>query len=392
MSRFAFCLAFFPLFVACGDDNANPHDAAVPDATPDAPAIDAAIDAEMADAFETAPHTHMPLASRHNGVVLTAVQLVSITFPNYALRPQVEGFGDYILTSPWFAAVGTEYGVGQGTHIAKVALTQPGGATISDAQIVTLLRQGIMAGTLPSPQQNNQVLYMLYVPPETLPDASLGALYGYHSFDTYNGAEYPYAVVFDCGMGADVVTSTASHELVEACTDPFDVPRAGFYMNRPLPDPWYFDGGDELADLCCPEPLITAGAYTVQRIWSNAAALAGGAPCVPVPANTVYFNVSVDPTTVPQAAAGSMLSFTLTGWSTAPHADWHLGIEGAGVSDFNLSALMPTLDATTINNGRTVTLHLHVPAGAATGQVGAVFVTSGAGPDRRFWPVGFQVQ
>ena len=56
----------------------------------------------------------------------------------------------------------------------------------------------------------------------------------------------------------DSLTSTSSHELCEAITDP--IPGAG----------WYDDANGEIGDICAWETR-KLGAYTVQLEWSNKA-------------------------------------------------------------------------------------------------------------------------
>ena len=56
----------------------------------------------------------------------------------------------------------------------------------------------------------------------------------------------------------DALTSTSSHELCEAITDP--IPGQG----------WYDDANGEIGDICGWETK-TLGAYTVQLEWSNKA-------------------------------------------------------------------------------------------------------------------------
>ena len=74
---------------------------------------------------------------------------------------------------------------------------------------------------------------------------------------------------------------------------------------------------------------------------------------------------------------------------------------GLGNGDFDVLAslrrsgppyrLNPTqLSATTINNGKTVSLTLYVPANASSGQTGVVYVLSGH--QLRPWAVGYIVQ
>ena len=112
----------------------------------------------------------------------------------------------------------------------------------------------------------------------------------------------------------------------------------------------------EVADLC-QNALdgITEGGFKLERAWSNAAALAGREPCVPVPAGEVYSGASADPATIQLASPGETVTFTLTG----PGARSEL-------------ALAVALDADTIQNGRTATLQVTVPVDARSGSSGYV--------------------
>src|SRR5438067_561978 len=75
--------------------------------------------------------------------------------------------------------------------------------------------------TLPAPTADT--LYLLFVPPETNAAATGLCLSngGFHTyfFPTSDGPA-AYAVAGDCGYGLDYALSTASHELIEAATDP----------------------------------------------------------------------------------------------------------------------------------------------------------------------------
>jgi hypothetical protein len=71
----------------------------------------------------------------------------------------------------------------------------------------------------------------------------------------------PYPGCTGCVGGLapfDALTSTSSHELCEAITDP--IPGQG----------WYDDANGELGDICAWQTK-TVGAYTVQLEWSNKA-------------------------------------------------------------------------------------------------------------------------
>lgn len=341
--------------------------------------------------FVTAPHTPLPSLVKHTGAILDHVKLVTITPTDYAQTATVEAFGDAIVTSSWYTDAGAEYGVGAGTHDAKVHIapystTQP----LKDTDLDALIQQLIANNMVPRPPATgSEYLYMFYIPPNVPLDASLMGFYGYHTDATASGARFAYAIILDDGSGIDTTTSTAAHELIEAATDPYSPPQDGYYADPPNDDPWYYILG-EIADLCNGEALIKSGTYAVQRTWSNAAIAAGKSPCVPYDPDDIWMDVSAEPAKMPHVAAGGTATFTLTGWSTSQVADWSLDTYTADYSDLDTTQTKPQLSATTINNGQTVTLTLYVPANASSGQTGVVYVLSGH--QLRPWAVGYIVQ
>jgi len=90
------------------------------------------------------------------------------------------------------------------------------------------------------------------------------------------------------------VTTTVSHELQEAATDPFPNSNPAYVQTDNNDLVWTFATGGEIADMCefnSDSNYIPSGAtYMVQRSWSNAAALAGTNPCLPVPPTGPFFN------------------------------------------------------------------------------------------------------
>ena len=110
-------------------------------------------------------------------------------------------------------------------------------------------------------------------------------------------------------------------------------------------------------------------------------------PCQP--SSATYFNVSPSSLSVQHVAAGSSVAIQLTGFSTAQTSDWVLeDVVGP-------RAVLPqvTLDATEMNNGRTATMTISVPASAEPGATavllpaivprGRRFVFASAGRRRR---------
>lgn len=367
-------LAFVALLVACGDHHAAPPDA--PDMMPDA-------------GFATAAHTPFPAVLPHNHSILDHVALVTITYADYPDRAMVDAFGDAVVASSYYTMVGAEYGLSAGTH-QSVHLTQNAPSTLKDTDIDTLMKQLVTNHTVPT-TAGTQYLYMIYIPHSVTLDASLMGFYGYHTDTTAGQTRFAYAVVLDDGTGIDTTTVTASHELVEGATDPYFKTNPngdGWYTDPPLPDPWYLIEG-EVADLCNDEPFEHVGTFAVQRIWSNTAAQAGMLPCLPNEGEP-WMDVSAAPATMPTIPKGGSAMFTLTGWSTADAPPWNLATYTADFSDLMKSEMAVQLSGQTIGNGTTVTVTLHAPNTATSGQLGGIYVSSG--PNFHPWVVGFVVQ
>ncbi len=120
------------------------------------------------------------------------------------------------------------------------------------------------------PQPTANTLYFVYLPPGTSVvqggSQSCTAFCGYHSaIPGTNPSVYyaamPYPNCQGCLGGLaplDALTSTSSHELCEAITDP--VPGQG----------WYDDSSGEIGDICAWKTK-QVGPYTVQLEWSNKA-------------------------------------------------------------------------------------------------------------------------
>ncbi|MFO0614971.1 MAG: hypothetical protein U0414_20445 [Polyangiaceae bacterium] len=95
----------------------------------------------------------------------------------------------------------------------------------------------------------------------------------------------------------DTLTSTASHEYIEAATDPFPYKDAALAQTDVQHIYWLFAlGGGETADMCAQNPnafvKFPGFDYKVQRSWSNVAAKASHDPCQPALPGHVYFNAA----------------------------------------------------------------------------------------------------
>jgi hypothetical protein len=178
--------------------------------------------------------------------------------------------------------------------------------------------------TWPAPVMLNgdaQTVYSLFIPASIsvtdpgsgMPFCTEGGL-GYHQSVTLpNGASVAYSVTLECtSQTLDQLEETATHELVEAATNPYTNATSIGYLDFDANHlAWnLYDGFDELADACqnWADSYYQEGSsfpYWVQRSWTNAGAAAGHDPCAPS-ATGPYTGLTLFP------AQQSMLSVDLT--------------------------------------------------------------------------------
>jgi hypothetical protein len=352
--------------------------------------------------FVTAPHS-LPTIPANGGPVFSHPLLVTVTYANDPERSFVEGLGAYLPTSPWLSAVGAEYGVGLGSS-ANVELPGDAPATISDSEIQALVESLVSAGTAPDPEAGvlarqlfpssdggpvdagpdvsdgggdgassveiPRAIYMMYFPRTTevtLEGSSLcevsGGGYHFQTALASHGQAFSYAVITRCSTRAELVQS-ASHEFIEAATDP-SAGDPAFSITDPL-DPWSYFGG-EVGDLCSLlQPQWTEGGYSgIQRVYSNASAAAGGDPCLP--SSSPYYGTSLNPSEGLAIFAGSKATVAITGWSTGPVEDWTVSAVNYIASPLGFAPVFE-VPTTTMNNGGTATLTVSVPAGSQSGS------------------------
>jgi hypothetical protein len=218
-----------------------------------------------------------PNLTYRNGPLLTNVEVFTLFWgaawqdlANTQLSQQMNSFFDFILTSPLLDQL-AEYSapgksIGHGKRTGTNILTSPDpGKTVQDSAIQSLLKSELASGTIPPANANS--LYFVFLPPGTQVkqggSASCKDFCGYHDA-TPDGVFYavmPYPGCAGCVGGLTLfpaLTSTSSHELCEAITDP--IPGQG----------WYDDNNGEIGDICAWKTR-QLGLYTVQLEWSNSA-------------------------------------------------------------------------------------------------------------------------
>lgn len=246
-----------------------------------------------------AEHPALPQVLNLGGPVAASPSLVAVTWADDPNRASIDDFVSKIAASGYWDATMGEYGVGTPTT-ATVHLTASAPSTIADTAIETgLVSQ--LDGTHPEwPANAPGTIYLLFYPAGTTitGDGTSCEDYGAYHWYVQSGADkIAYAVIPTCDALPgetvfDGVTVSASHEIVEAATDPYD---GGYMAVGPDFGVWeLMMFGAEVGDMCqmIPDYGVTPSdlGYLVQRSWSNAAAAAGHDPCVP--ASGVYFNAA----------------------------------------------------------------------------------------------------
>jgi hypothetical protein len=218
-----------------------------------------------------------PQLSYRGGPLITSVEVFTLFWGDAwqstqtALAGTINKFFDFILTSSLLDQL-AEYSVpGQAIGHGKLTgtVTIPAAHmphSVSDNAVRHFIQQEI-ASNPAVPQPSKNTLYFIYLPPGVAlvqgGGKSCQAFCGYH--DAINGqifyAAMPYPGCAGCTGGLavlDAITSTSSHELCEAITDP--IPGQG----------WYDDVNGEIGDICAWKTK-KVGNFTVQLEWSNKA-------------------------------------------------------------------------------------------------------------------------
>lgn len=262
---------------------------------PDAPP---AIDAPP-PFMEAMPAT-VPQLVDLGGGVLVSPKIQPIVWTGDPLQTDIESFATQLATSSYWTATAAEYGVGAPTILPTIVVT--GTAPTTDDALQTLVTSNL-AGATPAWPYDPNTIYSIFLPPGTVLTGSDGSKscndYGaYHDeFTGANSQSIVYGMMPRCTdpsgttSDLDILTESASHEWLEAATDPRVETTGAWGDADPEHYIWAYVPGAEIGDYC--EYLDVAyqklvGNYMVQRTWSNAAAKAGHDPCVPAPPDQIY--------------------------------------------------------------------------------------------------------
>jgi hypothetical protein len=341
-------------------------------------------DQDLGGSFTPATHRGFPqLAHASAAGLLSPMRLVVIVAAGDPMASELDSFADAAVASAWFKSVTAEYGVvapSGSVHLTGAPF--PAGTMPLDADAVSTYVQQTLAAATNAPSPDGKTLYLVYLPPGVdLVDNVMcngPAAAGYHH--KYLSGGDGFAVIQRCQGGFETaieqLTIVGSHEIAEAATDT----GLGWRMAIPaatvpvwMSDPWleYEDSRiTEDGDLCI-DTRILEGSYYYQRAFSNAAAAAGGDPCVPSLPMPYYGATTAKPWY--SGTAGSTLNIVVTGWSTAPASDW---IVRAKVQDTSVAGAAWTAAAggATLNNGKGASLTVTIPADAQSGAWASIYL------------------
>lgn len=306
------------LLAACGSTTSEAAKAAPEPAATATPSVEETPDAgpeldrgAPSDVYP-APHPEMPQVVNAGGPVLKTPRIVPIFFKGDPLKADIIDFASKVGSSKYWAATTAEYGVGAATVGNSIELTETPPAEITAEEVEDFLRTKLDGTHAEFGSIDANAIYTIYYPASTTIVLDEGGGFGsqsakscesfggYHDSTAVGTKFLAYAVIPECPefgglIGIDAVTSTSSHEWIEAATDPHPSSDPAFSSVDADHVAWAFLlGGAETADMCAQDEdsFFTSSevGYSVQRSWSNAAAKGSHDPCVPAASNGPYFN------------------------------------------------------------------------------------------------------
>jgi hypothetical protein len=340
----------------------------------------------------------LPQVEDLGGPTLRTPALVAVSFPGEALADELEDFTASVGCTDYWHAIAADYGVGDAVASTPVRLAEQAPAVVDDLQIRAWLTKKIDGADPQFPRPAPGTIYVVFYPAGT--EITLQGMTSCRSFGGYHeggqladGTPFSYAVIPRCqggGLGElGTLTVAASHELIEACTDPQP---DGVTPSYALPDVnhigWALLAGSEVGDMCefASDAYYAPPGYpwTVQRIWSNGAAWAGRSPCVPASSPDYFYAAAVPTDAVTLNLTGTPQSYAMIhvpvgGSATVPVQLFGTGSAASGT--MQVEALDPgpevglpkrlslALDAPGGSAGST--LHLSIQKLSGDGAVGA---------------------
>lgn len=401
--RAARVVAFASIVMACGrgpapssdgGDARDAGDAALADASartgppPSPPPTDALDGGVIARS--------LPRVQYRGGPVLRHPRIVTVTFPteDAAVAALLARFGETITKTDWWKAVTEGYCVtptdciGEGSGVA-VRLDEKLAGEVHERQIVQMLVAATAAGRFGKVDENT--LLVAYLPNGIKLMGGKGAYCAgrraTHASTEAGGSKIVYAIVPRCGDEGEL-TGAASHEILEATTNPSTVER-GFALLPGAHAGAFAASGVEPVDPC---GLLTQDGhrtfergFVFQRAWSNRAASMAQDPCVPAPPNRPY--VALVPRQKSLLVPSNGSTTVVLDASTATDVErWAISAFDLGGAHDHDVYVDVSLDKATIRRGESAVLTVKVKK-PPPDQRALVGVVSTVGVSTSMWPI-----
>jgi hypothetical protein len=347
----------------------------------------------------------LPRVVHRGGPFLRRPEITTVTFvgddPQTVAR--LERFGGRIGRTAWWREVTEGYcranddciRAGRAGRAIRLARRLP--PRVRDVEVERWIADEARAGALA--ELGADALVLVYLPRGVaLSDAFHDAYCApgpraYHRMMRTTGASFPYAVIPRCRDEAET-TATASHEILEAATNP-DPGRPGFGLEGGAATVAFRLRGAEPVDPC---GLLTmdshrahAAGFLVQRAWSNAAAARGADPCVPAPSGRPYVALVPRQAVVRLAEPGTSASIVLDAVADGVVPAWRVSTRNLSADDDAEPFLDIGIDRTEVRRGEQVTLtvrRLGVPAR----PMAVIGLVSHQGGRRSLWPLAVSLR
>jgi hypothetical protein len=268
------------------------------------------------------------------GPFLRAPQIITLTFEgdDPEVVERLEAFGAMSVRSAWWGeasggyCLGSDDCIGEGRVGPSIHFRRRLPAHVRDVDIEALLeeeaRTGVLAGLGP------ESLVLVYLPPSVVLSDAYSSRYcdggprAFHRMLRAGAGSFPFAVIPRCGGEAET-TATASHEILEAATNP-DPSAPGFRLDSAA----FSAAGSEPVDVCTLLNLdrhrTVESGFRLQRAWSNREAARGRDPCVPGVPGRPYAALMPRSAAVRLTSEGATSSLLLDAASDGSISSWNV--------------------------------------------------------------------
>jgi hypothetical protein len=344
----------------------------------------------------------LPRIVYRGGRFLRFAVITTVTFAGDepSIVPLLESFGAMIGGSAWWHAVTEGYCVGAecvgaGRAAPPVRLPRRLPSRLRDVDVDALIAGEAAGGALGRLDEN--ALLLVYLPPGVAlsdafnPQYCGGGPRAYHRALRVESRLLAYAVIPRCGDEGET-TATASHEILEAVTNP-DPDRPAFRLPAGSSAIAFTAAGAEPVDPC---GLLNAdrhraieSGFLVQRAWSNRAASEGTDPCAPSVPERPYVALIPRTPVVRLAPDGATTSIVLDAVSDRPVPAWN--VEAIDLTGGGEPAVDAQLNTARVSSGNVATLTLRAirPPPRQTAIVGLV---SRLGSHAHVWPLAINLR